>query len=89
MVPTSSPVVTVKTLTTEYGFKRLANGVVYDRLMRRLYRSNLLNAERTGATLPPNPLVPGNETSFLTWLTAAPDERPDSKLNRYLGALHA
>jgi hypothetical protein len=75
--------------TTEYGFKRLPNGVALDRFMRRLYRSTLLNAERTGATLPPNPLAPGNEAGFLAWLLQTPDERPDARLNRYLAAVYA
>jgi SAM-dependent methyltransferase/glycosyltransferase involved in cell wall biosynthesis len=63
--------------------------VALDRFMRRLYRSTLLNAERTGATLPPNPLAPGNEAGFLAWLLQTPDERPDARLNRYLAAVYA
>jgi len=73
----------------EYGFARLANGVTFDRFMRRLYRSELLAAERTGATLPANPLEPGNEAAFLRWLHEPDAERPDAHVGRYLRALYA
>lgn len=70
----------------EYGFKRLATGVVLDTPMRRLYRAALLAAERTGADLPPNPLEPASEDAFLEWITAPSEEQ--SRLSRYLKALY-
>ncbi len=54
---------------TEYGFKRLANGVELDAPMRRLYRAALIAAEASGGALPRNPLEPGAEEEFLDWLT--------------------
>ena len=73
----------------EYAFGHLANGLQLDRFMRRLYRDSLLDAERAGRDLPPNPLEPGNADGFLTWLTEPPDDRPEGRLSRYLSALHA
>jgi glycosyltransferase involved in cell wall biosynthesis/SAM-dependent methyltransferase len=73
----------------EYAFTRLANGLVLDVPMRRLYRSALLAAERSGAPLPPNPLQPGQDEVFLDYLVAPNDLAEGQRLSRYLTALHA
>ncbi len=69
----------------EYGYKRLPNGVVFDAVMRLLYREALLDAERGGLTLPPNPLDPGSAEQFVDWL----NERSDTgAMSRYLAATY-
>lgn len=85
---------------TEYGYARLESGLVYDPVMRALYREALiahedaaLIAAETGAELtvtePPNPYVPGGDEAFLAWLSAPPPERPGGRVTRYLMALQA
>jgi 2-polyprenyl-3-methyl-5-hydroxy-6-metoxy-1,4-benzoquinol methylase/glycosyltransferase involved in cell wall biosynthesis len=73
---------------TEYAYGRLANGLVLNRFMRRLYREALMSAERTGSEPPPNPLEPRNAEAFLAWLLEPPDSSPDGRLSRYLMAVH-
>jgi glycosyltransferase involved in cell wall biosynthesis len=86
--------------TTDYGYARLANGLVYDPVMRKLYREALLASEEaeriataSGTSVaeiePPNPFVPEGEQAFLDWLNAVPPERPGGRVTRYLMALHA
>ena len=76
-------------------YATLECGLAYDPVMRALYRSALLEAERAGAAgraalaEPPNPFAPGRDGEFVDWLNAVPDERPDGQVTRYLMALHA
>jgi hypothetical protein len=51
-----------------YGFAATANGVVFDRTMRRVYRRALLEAERGTALAPPDPLDPGQADAFMAWI---------------------
>jgi glycosyltransferase involved in cell wall biosynthesis len=73
---------------SEYGFKRLANGLELDVPMRRLYRSALLAAERLGEPLPPNPLEPGGEGAFMGFLIEPPNNMKGGRLSRYLMAIY-
>lgn len=73
----------------EYGYGRLANGLVLDKYMRRLYREALVKAELHGAEPPPNPLELNNYDRFLSWLVEPAETAPEPRLSRYLGALHA
>jgi hypothetical protein len=60
------------------------DGVAIDRSMRIVYREGLLEAERTGAPEPPNPLLDGVDR-FFDWL-ASPTPEPDkgAPVPRYL-----
>ena len=74
--------------TTDYAYKRLVNGLELDVPMRRLYRSALLAAERSGHPLPPNPLEAGQDDAFLDFLVGPSDLAQGSRLSRYLMAVH-
>lgn len=50
-----------------YGFANTANGVPFDRRMRRLYREGLLAAERGAGAAPPAPLDPAQAEAFVEW----------------------
>ena len=50
-----------------YGFANTANGVPFDRRMRRLYREGLLAAERGAGAPPPDPLDPAQAEAFVRW----------------------
>lgn len=71
-----------------YGWDALPTGMPLDSRMRRLYRSALLEAERTGAEEPPNPFeTPGD---FVAWLREAPDTHGQAKrISRYLHVVRA
>ncbi len=71
---------------SDYGYARLANGLVFDDVMRSLYRDALLDAERSGDELPPNPLEPGADDEFVAWLNDRQSDGPP--LTRYLGATY-
>lgn len=71
---------------SEYGFARLANGLIFDDVMRSLYRDALLDAESGERELPPNPLEPGVDDEFVAWLNDRQPEGPP--LTRYLGATY-
>jgi hypothetical protein len=61
----------------------LPNGHQIDQVMRSLYRSALVMAEREGLEEPPNPFVVGEADAFTDWLA----EPLESGLSRYLLAL--
>ena len=63
---------------TEYAYKGLANGLELDVPMRRLYRTALLPAERSGDRVATEPLDPGGEVAFLDFFGWAP--RPFSQV---------
>jgi Glycosyl transferases group 1 len=64
-------------------FGSLPNGHRIDPIMRSLYRSALIVAEREGTGEPPNPFVAGEADSFTDWLA----EPQEFGLSRYLLAL--
>ncbi|HVO11059.1 MAG TPA: glycosyltransferase [Vicinamibacteria bacterium] len=66
-----------------YGHARLPDGTAIDAIMRRLYREELLEAERGGGEPPPLPF----REDVLSWLRAPSREAP--RVSRYLRALHA
>ncbi len=64
-------------------FGALPSGHAIDQVMRSLYRSALVVAEREGIEEPPNPFVVGEADGFTDWLA----EPVQSGLSRYLVAL--
>jgi hypothetical protein len=54
-------------ITVPYGFAVTANGVPFDRRMRRRYREGLLAAERGAGVEPPAPLDPSEAKAFVEW----------------------
>ncbi len=66
-----------------YGHARLPDGMPIDMVMRRLFRRAVLQAERTGAPVPPAPF--GWER-IADWLNAPAWEAP--RLTRYLHGLY-
>jgi hypothetical protein len=71
--------------TARFGGDELPNGLVLDGPMRRLYRRELLAAERTGAAEPPAAFAADGGDAFLAWLRAPVGARPG--LSRYLHAV--
>ena len=68
-----------------FGGDQLPNGLHLDGTMRRLYRRELLAAERAGQPEPPAAFAADGGDGFLAWLRAPVGGRPD--LSRYLHAL--
>jgi len=66
-----------------YGFSALPDGTPIDEPMRRLYRRELMDAERRQRPLPP---VPFNGPGLIDWLNAPSAEAP--RISRYLYALY-
>ena len=66
--------------TTEYRFNRLANGIPITRGMRRLYRSEMIRADKGKAEYPPAPFDPSTESDLHDWFLAPQGHR----LNRLL-----
>jgi Glycosyl transferases group 1 len=64
-------------------FGMLSNGHRIDQVMRSLYRSALVTAERERIQEPPNPFVAGEADAFTDWLA----EPLEAGLSRYLLAL--
>ena len=69
-----------------YGFAHTATGLALDQTARRLYRRELIRAERTGAAEPPNPFEPEARDDFEAWLR---DPAGAHGVTRYLRAVHA
>lgn len=69
-----------------YGFAHTATGLALDQTARRLYRRELIKAERTGAPEPPNPFEPEARDDFESWLR---DPVGGHGVTRYLRAVHA
>jgi glycosyltransferase involved in cell wall biosynthesis len=67
-----------------YGFAHTADGLALDETVRRLYRSELVAAERGGGTEPPDPFGV-DARDFESWLR---DPTGAHGMNRYLLALH-
>jgi glycosyltransferase involved in cell wall biosynthesis len=57
-----------------YGFARTADGVPFDRRMRRLYREALLAAERGEAPEPPSPFDAAEAKTFIEWLNSPAED---------------
>lgn len=72
-----------------YGWGELANGVRCDRVMRRLYREELVAAERTGAPPPPDPYTREGAVAFIAWLNQPAPARVRPEITRYLHGLWA
>ena len=51
-----------------YGFAHTATGLALDQTTRRLYRRELMKAERRSAPEPPNPFEPAARDDFESWL---------------------
>ena len=69
--------------STPYEFSRLDNGIKFDRVMRRVYRTALRESETSQAPMPPNPFDSGDR--FVAWLNApATGER----LSRYVASVY-
>jgi glycosyltransferase involved in cell wall biosynthesis len=69
-----------------YGYGQTANGLALDQTSRRLYRRELVRAERTGVPEPPNPFGPDARDDFESWLR---DPAGSHGVTRYLRAVHA
>ena len=66
--------------TAEYRFNRLANGIPITRGMRRLYRAEMIRADKGKADYPPPPFDPSTESALHAWFLAPQGPR----LNRLL-----
>ncbi|MGD0274117.1 MAG: methionine biosynthesis protein MetW [Gaiellaceae bacterium] len=71
-----------------YGFDRLPGGIAIDARMRRLFREELLEAERNGRTAPPDPFDPAVTASFLEWLREPVGKGMKAGVSRYAYALY-
>ena len=69
-----------------YGYSELPNGVPIDRLMRRVYREALVEAELKRKPEPPNPLDGEGPEAFLQWLNELVGPAPVN--TRYIDALY-
>ena len=69
-----------------YGFAHTLTGLPLDQTARRLYRRELIRAERTGVPEPPNPFEHGARDDFESWLR---DPAGAHGVTRYLRAVHA
>jgi glycosyltransferase involved in cell wall biosynthesis len=69
-----------------YGFAHTATGLALDQTARRLYRRELIKAERTGTPEPPNPFEQQARDDFESWLR---DPAGAHGVTRYLRAVHA
>jgi glycosyltransferase involved in cell wall biosynthesis len=69
-----------------YGFAHTSTGLALDQTSRRLYRRELIKAERTRAPEPPNPFEPEARDDFESWLR---DPAGAHGVTRYLRAVHA
>ncbi len=68
-----------------YGFAHTSTGLALDQTARRLYRRELIKAERTGTPEPPNPFEPEARDDFESWLR---DPAGAHGVTRYLRAVH-
>lgn len=55
-----------------YGWADAFPGIPLFRGLRRMYRAEVLNADRLGAPLPPSPFSPGGAARFRRWLLSIP-----------------
>ena len=69
-----------------YRYAHTPGGLALDQTARRLYRRELVKAERSGSPPPPNPFGPGARDDFESWLR---DPAGSHGVTRYLRALHA
>jgi len=72
-----------------YEFDRLPGGIAVDSRMRRLFRDELLEAERSGRALPPDPFDPGSTGNFLDWLREPIGKGRKGDVSRYAYALYS
>lgn len=73
-----------------YGYDWVSDGIPFDRRMRELYRTALLEAERDEESEPPNPFEPGGADAFVEWLNEPADRIGSAvKVSRYLTLVHA
>ena len=70
-----------------YGYGVLPDGSEIDDRMRRLYREELLEAERAGSPQPPTPFGAGGAEPFVRWLNDVVFPPAQPGVSRYLGAL--
>lgn len=68
-----------------YRYAHTPGGLALDHTARRLYRRELVAAERSGSPPPPNPFGPGARDDFESWLR---DPAGSHGVTRYLRALH-
>lgn len=69
-----------------YGYARTETGLRLDRRMRRLYRAELLKADRGQSHYPPDPYTSEGAVAFGDWLKDTPLGDP---VSRYLGAVYS
>ena len=72
-----------------YEFDRLPGGIAVDPLMRRLFRDELLEVEREGKPVPPDPFDPAVTESFLDWLREPVGKGKKAGVSRYAYALYS
>jgi glycosyltransferase involved in cell wall biosynthesis/SAM-dependent methyltransferase len=72
-----------------YEFERLPGGIAIDARMRKLFRDELLEAERNGRTAPPDPFDPAVTASFLEWLREPVGKGRKVGVSRYAYALYS
>ena len=71
-----------------YAYGTLANGITLDLRIRRLYRRELIESERTGSPEPPNPFDVGGLDRFVAWLNQPMDYGRHRQVSRYLHAVY-
>jgi glycosyltransferase involved in cell wall biosynthesis len=71
-----------------YEYDELPGGIAVDARMRRLFRDELLEAERDGRSLPPDPFDPATTASFIEWLREPVGKGRKAGLSRYAYALY-
>jgi glycosyltransferase involved in cell wall biosynthesis/2-polyprenyl-3-methyl-5-hydroxy-6-metoxy-1,4-benzoquinol methylase len=72
-----------------YEYDLLPGGIAVDARMRRLFREELLEAERTGRGLPPDPFDPDVTANFLEWLREPVGKGWKGDVSRYAYALYS
>lgn len=69
-------------------FEMLPGGLLLERHMRSAYRSGVIEAERFGGEMPPNPFTDGDTERFMRWLDGPlGDPVRDAGLSRYRKAI--
>jgi glycosyltransferase involved in cell wall biosynthesis/SAM-dependent methyltransferase len=71
-----------------YRYDQLPGGIAVDSRMRKLFREELLEAERTGLDLPPDPFDPNATATFLAWLREPIGKGRKGDVSRYAYALY-
>ena len=78
----------LSTSAAPYGFARLGDGRRVDLALRREARAAIIEAERAGRHLPPDPFDPADVAAFLRWLGDGGTSDWRRRLGTYLRALY-